>query len=104
LAAAYCERLGIVELVNTLVPSKMNVSPGLVVQSMVLDTLSGRSPLYRLEEFLAEQDIELLAGPGVDAHDFNDTFLKKPNRIDALGMVLVIALVAINGAIPAGAR
>jgi len=73
LAAAYCRRLGIVEMVNALVPSKMNVSPGLMVQAMVLDTLSGRSPLYRLEEFLAEQDIELLVGPGVEARDFNDT-------------------------------
>ncbi len=40
---------------------------------MVLDTLSGRSPLYRLEEFLAEQDIELLLGSNAKAHDFNDT-------------------------------
>ncbi len=47
----------------------MNVSPGLVVQAMVLDALSGRSPLYRLEEFLAEQDIELLLGTPVEAHN-----------------------------------
>ena len=39
LAAAYCRRLGIVELVNKMVPSKMEVSPGHVVQAMVLDTL-----------------------------------------------------------------
>jgi len=29
---------------------------------MVLDTLSGRSPLYRLEHFLEEKDIEPLLG------------------------------------------
>lgn len=82
LAAAYCRQLGLVELVDTLVPSKMKVSPGLVVQAMVLDTLSGRSPLYRLEEFLAEQDIELLLGASVEAHDFNDTNLGR--SLDAI--------------------
>jgi len=31
----------------------MGVDAGTVVLAMVLDTLSGRSPLYRLEEFFA---------------------------------------------------
>ena len=61
-AAAYCRRLGLVELVDRLAPSKMELRPGLVVQAMVLDTLSGRSPLYRLEHFLEEKDIEPLLG------------------------------------------
>ena len=75
LAAAYCRQLGLVELINKMVPTKMNISPGHIVQAMVLDTLSGRSPLYRLEEFLVEQDIQLLIGDGFDVHDFNDTNL-----------------------------
>ena len=41
--AAYCRKLGVIELVNEIVPSQMNVSPGHIVQAMVLDTLSGRS-------------------------------------------------------------
>lgn len=73
LAAAYCRQLGIIDLVNRLVPSKMKISPGIIVQAMVLDTLAGRSPLYRLEEFLAGQDIELLLGSDINATDFNDT-------------------------------
>ena len=72
LAAAYCRCFGIIESVNTLVPSKMNVSPGVMIQAMVLDTLSGRSPLYRLEEFLAEQDIELLLGSDVGNSEKNN--------------------------------
>jgi len=71
LAAAFCRRLGLVELVNRLVPSQMAVSPGLVVQAMVLNTLSGRTPLYHLENFLSELDLELLLGEPVDAHAFN---------------------------------
>jgi len=38
-AAAYSRRFGLVELVNQLVLSQMELKPGLVVQALVLDTL-----------------------------------------------------------------
>lgn len=97
LAAAYCRRLGIIEAVNTLVPSKMNISPGVMIQAMVLDTLSGRSPLYRLEEFLAEQDIELLLGSDLDPHRFNDTNIGR--SLDAVfnaGASKIITEIGVN--------
>jgi Domain of unknown function (DUF4277) len=47
--AHYARRLGLVELVNRLVPVEMDVEPGLIVLGLVLDTLSVRSPLYHLE-------------------------------------------------------
>lgn len=97
LAAAYCRRLGIVDLVNTLVPSKMNVSPGLVVQAMVLDTLSGRSPLYRLEDFLAEQDIELLLGTRIEAHNFNDTNIGRSlDAVFNVGASKILTEIGVN--------
>ena len=34
-AATYCRKLGLVDLINRLVPSKMSVSPGIVVQAMI---------------------------------------------------------------------
>ena len=71
-AAAYCRRLGLVEVVNDIVSSQMNLSPGVIVQAMVLDTLSGRSPLYRIKEFLAGQDVELLVGEDLPASAFSD--------------------------------
>ena len=71
-AAAFCRRLGLVEMINAMVPTEMQLSPGLVVQAMVLDTLSGRSPLYRLTDFLATQDIELLLGEEVACEAFSD--------------------------------
>jgi transposase len=76
-AAAYCRRLGLIELVNRMVPTRMAIRPGLVVQAMVLDTLSGRMPLYRVEQSLAGQDVELLLGEPVAAHAFNDTNLAR---------------------------
>lgn len=71
-AAAFCRRLGLVQLVNEMVPSKMVVSPGVMVQAMVLDTLSGRSPLYRIKSFMEEQDVELLVGEDIPANTFSD--------------------------------
>jgi transposase len=76
-AAAYCRCLRVVDVVNRLVPSQMHLKPGLVVQAMVLDTLSGRTPLYRVEDFMAEQDVELLLGEPVAATTFNDTNLAR---------------------------
>jgi transposase len=69
---AYVEKLGMVELLNDLVESEMNVGPGLMFLGMLLDTLSGRSPLYRVEEFFGNQDTELLLGQPIDAKSFND--------------------------------
>ena len=82
LAAAYCRRLGLVELVDRMVPTQMDVRPGLVVQAMVLDALSGRTPLYRVEHFLATQDVGLLLGEAVPAHVFSDTNLAR--SLDAM--------------------
>ncbi|MCX6053823.1 MAG: IS1634 family transposase [Chloroflexi bacterium] len=82
IAAAYCRRLGLVELVNNMISTQMELKPGLVVQAMVLDVLSGRNPLYRVESFLAEQDIQLLLGEKVEAHAFNDTNLAR--SLDAM--------------------
>ena len=71
-AAAYCRRLGVVDIVNDMVASQMDLQPGVVVQAMVLDTLSGRSPLYRLKEFLTGRDVELLVGEDLPANAFSD--------------------------------
>ena len=56
---AYTDRLGLVELINHIVPSEMDLPPGIFFVGMVLDTLTGRNPLYRLEHFFEDQDTEL---------------------------------------------
>jgi hypothetical protein len=37
-----------------------------------MDTLSGRTPLYRLDEFFQDKDTELLLGKRINAAVFND--------------------------------
>jgi transposase len=71
--SAYCEKIELIDTIDQLVPTKMEVSPGVIVQGMVLDTLSGRSPLYRLVDFFQHQDLELLLGQDIKANSFNDT-------------------------------
>ena len=53
---AYADKIGLVEVINQVVPTEMAIDPGTIVLGMILDTLSGRSPLYRLEEFFTHQD------------------------------------------------
>ena len=72
LVRAYAERLGLVGLINRLVPSEMEIDPGTIVLGLVIDTLSGRSPLYHLEAFFESQDRALLLGREVEAKVFND--------------------------------
>jgi transposase len=69
---AYMQRLGLVDLINTLVGGEMEVKPGIIVAGMIQDTLSGRSPLYHLKDFFADQDTELLLGEAVDPSVFGD--------------------------------
>jgi transposase len=69
---AYADQLGLVSLINHYVPTEMDVDAGTVVLGLVLDTLSGRSPLYRLEEVFAHQDTELLFGKAIPPHAFTD--------------------------------
>jgi len=73
--AAFLERMGLADAVNAAAPTEMVVDVGTVVQFMVLDTLSGRSPLYRLEKFAESVDTGLLLGRKIPTGAFNDTTL-----------------------------
>jgi transposase len=80
MVAAFVKKIGVAEEVDRLCAMESDVRPGVVVSAMILDTLSGRSPLYRFERFCSAMDTELLLGGRVDAAKFND---------DAIGRVLL---------------
>ena len=69
---AYADQLGLVGLSNHHVPTEMDVDAGTVVLGLVLDTLSGRSPLYRLGEVFAHPDTALFLGQALPPHAFTD--------------------------------
>ena len=94
IVSAYCRKLDLIDTINRIVPSEMEISPGVIIQGMVLDTLSGRSPLYRLSEFFKNQDTELLLGEDIKANSFNDTTVGR-----ALDLVYEAGTMAVFGAI-----
>ena len=59
---AYADQLGLVSLINHYVPTAMEVDAGTVVRALMLDTLSGRSPLYRLAECFAQGRVPVACG------------------------------------------
>jgi transposase len=94
---AYADQLGLVSLINYYVPTEMDVDAGTVVLALVLDTLSGRSPLYRLEEFFASQDTELLLGKAVPPHALNDdTVGRVLDRLYDMGTIKLFTACAVR--------
>jgi transposase len=68
----YARKIKLTETVDQMVDSQMQLSPGVAVLAMVLDTLTGRSPLYRLANFYRKKDGELLLGQSVEPELFSD--------------------------------
>jgi hypothetical protein len=94
---AYADKIGLVEVINQLVPTEMAVDPGTMVLGMILDTLSGRSPLYRLEEFFADQDTALLLGQAIAPDAFtDDTVGRVLERLSDTGTMKVFTACAIR--------
>ncbi len=62
-----CRQLKIRETINRIVtwdPKQCLLDPGLLVVALIINLLCRRNPLYLVEEFYREQDVELLFGPG----------------------------------------
>lgn len=96
---AYADALGLVGLINHYVPTEMHIDAGTVVLGLVLDTLSGRSPLYRLEEFFGHQDTELLLGQRVPPGAFNDDHVGRVlDRLYDFGTMKVFTTLATRAA------
>ena len=75
MVAALVKKIGVAEKMDRLCAMESDFRPGIVVSAMILDTFSGRSSLYRFEQFCAAMDTELLLGERVDAAKFHDDCL-----------------------------
>ncbi len=93
---AFIQRIGIPDELERNIPSEMEVPVGSWCMLMILDTLSGRSPLYRLEEFAEQQDLGLLLGKDYEPSTFNDDaagrFLDKLYRANPMKLFTNCAL------------
>jgi hypothetical protein len=99
ISKAYADKLGLVGISNHFVPTEMEVDAGTIVLGLVLDTLSGRSPLYRLEELFAHQDTELLLGKALPSHAFtDDTVGRVLDRLYDMGTMKLFTACAVRAA------
>ena len=93
----YARRINLVETINQLVGSQMDLSPGMAILAMVLDTISGRTPLYRLTEFFEEKDTELLLGTAIEPDLFCDTNLGRAmDKIFETGTLKIFSQLSQN--------
>ena len=97
IVTAFAQKLGIIEEVDRLIDGQMELSPGRVVLGLILDTLSGRTPLFRLHEFFAHHDTELLLGQDIPAKKFSDDNVGRVlDRIFAVGTQQILGAISLN--------
>jgi len=97
IVSAYARTLGLVEEVDRLCGSKRGVSNGQIVLALVLDALSGRSPLFRLPQAFAKLDTELLLGETMSPEKLNDDAVGRAlDRIFEVGTGKVLSAVALR--------
>jgi hypothetical protein len=100
---AYADHLGLVSLINPYVPTEMEVAAGTGVLAVGLDTLSGRSPLYRFEEFVAQHDTARLFGKAVPPQALNEAPAGRGlDRLDAFGTRRLCTAWAVRAAMRFG--
>lgn len=97
IVSAYAERIGLVEEVDRLLDCEMEVSPGQVVLAMILDAISGRSPLFRMQESFCDKDLELLLGEDIPLSKLSDhTFGRVLERLSQVGTNRVLGAIAVR--------
>ena len=93
----YARRIKLTGTINSMVDSQMELSPGDAILAMVLDTLTGRTPLYRLMHYYREKDSELLLGKPVAPDLFADHNLGRVlDKIYEAGTQKIFAQLAQN--------
>jgi len=97
IVSAYAARIGLVEEIDRMLPCDMEVSPGRIVLAMILDALTGRTPLFRLGDFFADKDVELLLGEAIPLAKFSDHTLGRVlERLARAGTNKILGAVAFR--------
>ena len=86
IAREYAKRLKIVQIINSMVDTQMELQPGEAITAMVIDSFSGRTPLYRFYDSMLDQDNEIIFGNEITSELFNDTNLgRSMDRVYEVG-------------------
>jgi transposase len=97
IVSAYARTLGVVEEIDRLCSHERGISPGRVVLALMVDALSGRTPLFRLPQAFAKVDTELLLGEAIPPEKLNDDAVGRVlDRLYEVGASKVLAAVALR--------
>ncbi len=72
--AARCDEIKLADTINQLVmwdDKQCKLSPGTRIEAIIINVLSARKPLYKIESYYEQQDPEVLWGKGVSADLLN---------------------------------
>ena len=94
---AYLEKMQLSKIIDTALNCEMVNSPGRIIMGMILDILTGRTPLFRLKEFFEHQDIELLLGEKLPLSSFSDTNVGRVlDRLFEYGTQKILTEISLN--------
>ena len=97
IVSAFARTIGVVEEVDRLCGHKSGISHGRIVLALMVDALSGRTPLFRLPQAFAKLDTELLLGEAISPEKLNDDAVGRAlDRIFDVGTNKVLSAVALR--------
>jgi len=97
IVSAYARTLGVVEEIDRLCAHERGISPGRIVLALMVDALSGRTPLFRLPQAFAKLDTELLLGEAISPEKLNDDAIGRVlDRLFEVGTSKVLSAVALR--------
>lgn len=97
IVSAFCHKIGISQSINSSINSAADIDAGTVVIAMILDTLSGRTPLYRFYEFFERQDSQLLLGRQIAPERFTDDVLGRAlDRLHNVGTMKIFTEISLK--------
>lgn len=107
LILSLCNEIKLVEHLNHSVTwdeKQWKVSPGQHILALIINTLCGRVPLYRVEKFYEDQDVEGLFGVGRTAGDFNSFALGRAlDTVNEAGSSSIFTGLTLRNLITSGA-
>jgi len=97
IVSAYARTLGVVEEIDRLCGHERGISPGRIVLALMVDALSGRTPLFRLPQAFAKLDTELLLGEAISPEKLNDDAVGRVlDRLYEVGTAKVLSAISLR--------
>jgi len=95
---AYADKLDLQSTIDECINGEMEISPGLVVKAMVLDAGTGRTPLFRLNDYFRDKDREVLLGEDIPPEKLRDHTLGRVlDRLYDFGTRKILTRIAAAG-------